>query len=109
MGNGPLLVVELPTPLGREDEWNRWYHDVHIPDVLAMGVGVVESKRYRLMSGDDDVRYLVVHEFESDEALSSYVESPILEERWKEYRELWGHDKAVRRRAFTLIFSAVST
>ena len=100
----PILVVELPVPAGREDEWNAWYHDVHIPDVLANVPGARHSTRYRLVAGDDDVRYLVVHEFDSLTTLQSYFDSPVLAERWSDYARLWGSRAAVRRRAFEPIF-----
>ena len=104
MNARPILVVELPVPPGREDEWNRWYHEVHIPDVLANVPGALQSVRYRLAAGDDDVAYLVIHEFESEEALRTYVDAPVLARRWDEYERLWGTRRAVRRRAFVPIF-----
>ncbi|MDO8530570.1 MAG: hypothetical protein Q7T26_00135 [Dehalococcoidia bacterium] len=45
-GSGPLLAVfancKDPT---REDEFNRWYDTVHIPDVVRTP-GIVDSQRY---------------------------------------------------------------
>lgn len=100
----PILIVELPVPAGREDEWNRWYHDVHIPDLLSSGVGAVNSVRYRLAGGDADVTYLVIHEFESGESLERYFASTTVAGRWDEYKRMWGTGQAVRRRAFLPIY-----
>jgi len=100
----PILVVELPVPPGREIEWNAWYHDEHIPDLLASGVGAASSVRYRLLGGEDDVAYLVIHEFTSQEALERYFASTAVAGRWSEYEKRWGTRRAVRRRAFAPIF-----
>ena len=51
----PILIVELPVPAGREEEWNKWYHEEHIADLLMSGVGAANSVRYRLIGGEDDV------------------------------------------------------
>ena len=66
----PIVVVELPVLKDREDEWNAWYHDVHIPGMLANVNGAVTSCRYRLLDGNEEYRYLVVHEFETEEQLT---------------------------------------
>ena len=99
-----ILVVELPTPPGREDEWNAWYHQVHIPDVLRTVPGAIYSARYRLVAGENDVRYLVIHEFSDPSLLVEYVNSPLAESLRNEYEQAWGTKRAIRRRAFTPIF-----
>lgn len=43
---GVLLVFSDPVP-GREEEFDRWYDEVHVPEVLAVP-GVVAAQRYRL-------------------------------------------------------------
>jgi hypothetical protein len=100
----PVLVVEMPAPAGREDEWNRWYEEVHIPDLQQVVPEVVHTTRYRLLAGDDDVLYVVFHEFETIAALQAYLTSPLIEARGVEYTRLWGTRRAVRLRAFSPIF-----
>ena len=39
-------VVTSPVP-GREDEFNRWYEDTHLPEVLQVP-GIVAARRYAL-------------------------------------------------------------
>lgn len=64
------IVLSNPVP-GREDEFNRWYLNVHIPDVLAIP-GIVAASRYRRI-GDSDAapfgrfRYMAVYELETDD------------------------------------------
>ena len=100
----PLLVVELPVPAAGDAEWTRWYHDEHIPDVLRSVDGVVRSRRYRLVGGQDEYRYLVTHEFSSVDKLRTYQDSAQVDNRWVDYERLWGLPASFRRRGFEPIF-----
>jgi hypothetical protein len=59
---------------GREDEFNHWYDDVHMPEVLATP-GFVAGQRYALAGpgAEDRPRYLAVYEIETDD-LSTTLE-----------------------------------
>ena len=43
-----LFISGRCTDLARDAEWNRWYDDVHIPDVLSTG-GYHAATRWRLL------------------------------------------------------------
>lgn len=100
----PMLVVELPVPAAGDAEWSQWYHQEHIPDVLRSVDGVLRSRRYRLIGGQDEFRYLVTHEFSSVGKLRAYQDSIQVENRWGDYERLWGLPAAYRRRSFEPIF-----
>jgi hypothetical protein len=53
---------------GQEVEYNRWYTDQHLGDVLRVP-GFVSAQRYHLTQGDGPAPapYLAVYEFESDD------------------------------------------
>jgi hypothetical protein len=61
------LVLTSPTP-GAEDEFNEWYDNVHVPQVLQMP-GFLTGRRFQLVSPDpaDSPSYLAVYEIESDD------------------------------------------
>jgi hypothetical protein len=50
---------------GRDEEFNRWYDDVHLPDVFKVP-GVTGAERYRMRSGDG-WKYLAIYELECDD------------------------------------------
>lgn len=102
-----MLLVELSAPSGREDEWNRWYEQVHIPELLALVGGAVRSTRYRVIHGADEIEYVVMHEFDDQAALAAYLNSPRIEQRRREYDQLWGEPGAGRLRGLTPILEAV--
>jgi hypothetical protein len=68
-----FLVLSNPTE-GREDEYNEWYEQVHLPDVLAVP-GVAAAQRYRLATMPEDSpipkpahQYLAVYQLDGDPA-----------------------------------------
>lgn len=49
---------------GRDEEFNKWYNEVHLPDVLKIP-GIIAAKRYKLSeeqrgSGSFPYRYMAV-------------------------------------------------
>ncbi|MFN8559281.1 MAG: DUF4286 family protein [Dehalococcoidia bacterium] len=73
---GSILLVYSNCPEGQEDEFNRWYDTVHVPDLLALD-GVVAARRFALsgpgipMTARDGsatvARFLAMYELDSDD------------------------------------------
>jgi hypothetical protein len=65
-----FVVFSNPTP-HREDEYNTWYSEVHLPHVLAVP-GFVSARRLKVAdgSGIDNTplpgRYMALYEMETD-------------------------------------------
>ena len=63
-----MLVSTNPVP-GREDEYNTWYDNRHLSDVLTLD-GFVAAQRFRLADAQPEQeapqRYLAVYEVEAD-------------------------------------------
>jgi hypothetical protein len=70
-----FVVLTNPTP-GKEAEFNRWYNEQHIPDVLQ-AQGFVAAQRFRLADtqmGDDTnkpYKFLALYEIETDDLAAS--------------------------------------
>ncbi|MDH4146073.1 MAG: hypothetical protein OEY23_13005 [Acidimicrobiia bacterium] len=63
-----LLVFTDPVE-GKEDEYNRWYNDVHLGEVLQTP-GFVRAQRFKvadLMPGVTDHTYVAIYELETDD------------------------------------------
>jgi hypothetical protein len=73
---GNRFVVLSNSVEGEDDTFNKWYDEVHVPEVLDVP-GVIAAQRYDLaeldISGDDDLpaqlpppthRYLVIYELD---------------------------------------------
>ena len=72
MTRAMLAVYTNPSDPSRDEEFNSWYNEVHLPDVLAVD-GFVAATRFRVASagvgGDGEVphRYVALYEIESDD------------------------------------------
>ncbi len=64
MATGAMVVFSNPTE-GREDEYNDWYDNTHLPEVCALD-GVVGAARYQLAAEDPNAahRYLAIYELD---------------------------------------------
>ena len=68
MPKGILVVSSGPASADRDAEYNDWYNDTHIPDVLALA-GFTSARRFKKVGGaaDDKVPYLAFYEVEGDD------------------------------------------
>jgi hypothetical protein len=65
-----LVVVTNPVP-GKEGEYNRWYNEQHLNDVLRVVPGMVAAQRFELAydaAKSLPGRYLAIYEMETDDA-----------------------------------------
>ena len=68
MAHYKLVVLSEPTP-GQEDEYNRWYNDVHLGEVVRVP-GFVSAQRFSLhtpMGGEFPHKYLSIYEIDCDD------------------------------------------
>lgn len=61
-----LSIVSVDVDRAVEAEFNAWYNDVHVPEVLACP-GWIWGSRY--VSTDGEPRYLAIYEMESEDAM----------------------------------------
>jgi hypothetical protein len=66
-----LIVFSQPSP-GRDDEYNRWYDEVHLREVLEID-GFVAAQRFRLgdaqigePGSESPAPYLAIYEIEAE-------------------------------------------
>jgi len=76
MARHHLLAFTNPAP-GREAEFNHWYDERHVPDLLAVP-GFVSAQRFQLTDatgqGSPGWSYLALYEIESDDPDAVMVE-----------------------------------
>jgi len=64
------VLVALTSPAeGRESEYNNWYNDIHIPEILSVP-GITSARRFRIQvakaGGAPAWKYLAIYEVETD-------------------------------------------
>lgn len=76
---GKYNLIALTNPLeGRDDEFNDWYTNVHLGDVLKLP-GVVAAQRYKMADvqhrpGPFEFGYMAVYEIEIDDIRTTLSE-----------------------------------
>ena len=73
MAKSVFLVWSNPLDEASEKEYNSWYNDIHVPEVIEHVPGVTGARRYRVvdLAGDAPAhRYLCVWETDTNDAAS---------------------------------------
>ena len=61
-----IYVLTLCGDRSRDDEWNEWYDDVHVPDILAVD-GFVSATRWKLVTPTPfGANYLALYDVHGD-------------------------------------------
>jgi hypothetical protein len=71
MGHYQLLVFSNPVE-GREQEYNDWYTNRHIHDIVKLP-GFVSAQRFEV-KGEAPHRYLAIYDMECADPLATYDE-----------------------------------
>ena len=68
MKSHPLMIVRVDISPEVEAEWNEWYDQVHLPEILKV-TGFISGRRYRAVEGSP--KYMALYELESVNVLTS--------------------------------------
>jgi hypothetical protein len=68
MAKGVLAVQTAPAA-GRDDDYNDWYNDVHLVEILKLS-GFTSARRFRKLQGEG-LPYLAIYEVEADDLESA--------------------------------------
>jgi hypothetical protein len=66
---GIMVVQSRPSDPAREDEFNDWYSNTHLPEIRAVP-GFVAARRYRVhdaSGGSPAHSYLAIYEIDADD------------------------------------------
>ena len=72
MPNAVFVVVTNCTDPARETEFNDWYTNTHVPDIIALP-GFVAATRYRIVGKprDGQGKFLALYEIQADDPASA--------------------------------------
>ena len=90
-----LFIVKATITKEREDAFNRWYNDEHVPQFLQFP-GAVSARRYRAIDGEDRYRYMAVYELRDEATYRRLMASDHMKALRAEYDKHFG---AVSERA----------
>ena len=66
MPKGVFIVHSNPVDPSRDDEFNQWYDNVHVPDVKKVP-GIVGARRFKTLTTDAAHRYVAIYEVDADD------------------------------------------
>ena len=78
---GILLVLSNCTDPSREEEFNRWYEDVHFPDILNVGQ-FHTAYRYENVNPVSSAKYLAIYETDNADPADARSQHTKLMEGW---------------------------
>src|SRR2546430_9429251 len=84
-----LFVVKATITKDREEAFNRWYNDEHVPQVLQFK-GVVSARRYKALEGEEKYQYMAVYEFQDEVTYRRFKTSDHLKALVSEYDAHFG-------------------
>jgi hypothetical protein len=64
MAKGIILVESRPSSPDRDQEYNTWYDEVHLGELVALD-GFVSARRLRPVNGESP--YVAIYEIEGDD------------------------------------------
>jgi hypothetical protein len=93
-----LLVVEVSVEPAVEDAWNRWYNEVHVPEIVACP-GFRSAARYVSESAEGR-HYIAVYDIEGPQALESAEFTA--RRGWAEFRDRLKYKTRVYRQIMAM-------
>jgi antibiotic biosynthesis monooxygenase (ABM) superfamily enzyme len=93
-----VFIVWASIAPGKEEAFNRWYNEEHLPKTLEWMPGILSGRRYKIIEGDDTFKYMALYEFESYEAMEAAVTSEQGKRLTNEYNTAWGEGGRKRLR-----------
>ncbi|MCX5908376.1 MAG: DUF4286 family protein, partial [Deltaproteobacteria bacterium] len=69
-----LFVVKATITKDKEEAYNRWYNEEHVPMFLQFK-GAVSARRYKAILGEDKYQYMAVYELQDEETLKRLLAS----------------------------------
>lgn len=75
MPRGVMVVETSPVDPSREDDFNDWYTNAHLPELLAVP-GFVRARRFKVTGepAEGRHRYLAIYEIEADDLSAPLAE-----------------------------------
>jgi antibiotic biosynthesis monooxygenase (ABM) superfamily enzyme len=102
-----FLAVRATVQPDHEEEFNRWYNNEHIPDVVKTFPGCLGASRYKVTDGDGSHQYMALYAFRSAAELSAAFSSTEIKQLIRRYDEAIGSFSTRNRTTYCQVFELV--
>ena len=98
-----LFMVKASIPKDKEEAFNRWYNEEHVPQFLRFK-GAVSARRYKAILGEDKYQYLAMYELKDEETFKRLMESEHFKGLRAEYDKHFGSVSERARLAYIQVW-----
>jgi hypothetical protein len=98
-----LFVVKATITRDREEAFNRWYNEEHVPQFLQFK-GAVSARRYKAIMGEDTFQYMAVYELQDEATFRRLMDSEHMKQLRAEYDAHFGPVSERARFAYTQVW-----
>ena len=102
MAKKGLLIIMASMAPEKEEAFNRWYNEDHLPKVLERVPGVLSGRRFKIVEGEEKYPFMALYEFERYEALEAAMKTEQIKQLVQEYDEAFGKGGRHRMQAIEL-------
>ena len=88
MAKRGLYIVMATIAPDKEEAFNKWYNEVHIP-LLFKFKGMKRVTRYKLVGGENCPAYMAIYEFDSIKDVEANMKSPEFNAAIEEMQQTW--------------------
>ena len=98
-----LLLVKTVISNQYAQEFNEWYHDIHIPDVVKVS-GCTQARRFKAIESEDKFIYMAAYEFADKEIYNRYQQNEERKRLLADFAEKYGDKAEVKKSVWELIY-----
>ena len=98
-----LFIVKATITKDKEEAFNRWYNEEHIPQFLQFK-GAVSARRYKAIVGEDKYQYMAVYELKDEATFRRLMESDHMKTLKADYDAKFGSVSERARFAYTQVW-----
>jgi hypothetical protein len=96
-------MVKATIPKEKEEQFNRWYDEVHVPMFLQFN-GAVSARRYKAIVGEEKFQYVAMYELKDEATFKRLMESDHMKALKADYDAKWGSVSDRARFAYVQVF-----
>ncbi len=98
-----LYQVKTKIPSEHVKEFNEWYHNKHIPEVMKLS-GCTSARRFEAIEAEDAFTFLAVYEFSDKERFLSYQKSKEKQYLVKDFMDNFGDRAELKASSWEQIY-----
>ena len=84
-----IFTVRATIAPDKEDAFNDWYNNKHVPEVLQFN-GAISARRYKRIMGEEKYQYIAVYEFANEQVFEKFLASDHLKALRADYDANFG-------------------